>query len=27
VALEELVLAYMGAESGNDRLTTIGEGS
>ena len=26
-ALEELVLAYMGAESGNDRLTTIGEGS
>jgi len=27
VALEELVLAYMGAESADDRLTTIGEES
>jgi ABC-2 type transport system ATP-binding protein len=27
VALEELVLAYMGAESAGDRLTTIGEES
>ena len=27
VALEELVLAYMGAESADERLTTIGEES